>query len=140
MNFNFNKDQVQHVSMNIMIIVVLSSSSSSSRSFLFLFFALTTADNICRERRHILSPATIYARRQNMPQHGLFPLTGVVDGKHSDCVSHLLQVFSVDVTFCDFGSLVLHALFLAFYVFHGCRLLEVERGGNSGFGPPAHQH
>ena len=93
---------------------------------------------MCRECWHILSPATIYARRQNMPQHGLFPLTGVVDGKHSDCVSHLLQVFSVDVTFCDFGSLVLHALFLAFYVFHGCRLLEVERDGNSGFGPPAH--
>ena len=96
-------------------------------------------DNMCHKTWHTLSPATIYARRQNMPQHGLFPLTGVVDGKHSDCVSHLLQVFSVDVTFCDFGSLVLHALFLAFYVFHGCRLLEVERGGNSGFGPPAHQ-
>ena len=41
------------------------------------------------------------------------------------------------MAFGDFGSFVLHALFLAFYVFHGCRLQEAERGENNGFGPPA---
>ena len=49
------------------------------------------------------------------------------------------EVFPVVVAFDDFESLILRALFLAFCVFHGCRLQEVERGGNSGFGPPAHQ-
>ena len=54
----------------------------------------------------------------------LFPLTGVVSGLHSDCDSHLyrFEVFPVDVAFDDFGSLILHTLFLAFYVIHGCRL------------------
>ena len=70
----------------------------------------------------------------------LFPLTGVVDGLHSDGISHLrFQISSVDVPFRHFGSFVLCASCLTFYVFHGCRLQEIECGGIDGFVSPAHQ-
>ena len=49
---------------------------------------------------------------------GLFPFTGVVDGLHSDCVSHVQG-------FLFSGRCFSHS------VFRGCRLQEAERGGNN---------
>ena len=53
-----------------------------------------TADNICRERQHILSPATIYSRRQIMSQQKSCQPHIVASGQRGERMSIVFSALS----------------------------------------------